>query len=167
SWQDAMEFMDWLNRQGNGNCRLPTEAEWEYAARAGTKTARYWGDKPDDTCRYANVNDQTAKREIGFSGLFNCDDGNAVTAPVGSFSPNKFGLHDMLGNVWEWTCSEWDSNYGGEEKRCSSKNRANGLRVLRGGSWDDTPRLVRAAYRYRDTPGYRYGNLGFRLARIK
>ncbi|MCP4698226.1 MAG: SUMF1/EgtB/PvdO family nonheme iron enzyme, partial [Gammaproteobacteria bacterium] len=168
SWQDAMKFIDWLNRQGKEKYRLPTEAEWEYAARAGTKTAYYWGDKPDDACRYANVHDLISKRENKFDWTHhNCEDGYAVTAPAGSFRPNKFGLYDMLGNVWEWTCSEWDSNYGGEEKRCSSKNHVNGNRVFCGGSWDNIPRDVRSAVRDSWKPDNRYNKLGFRPARIK
>ncbi|MCP4700764.1 MAG: SUMF1/EgtB/PvdO family nonheme iron enzyme [Gammaproteobacteria bacterium] len=169
SWNDAVAYAEWLSRESGRNYRLPAEAEWEYAARAGTQTARYWGDDPNDACAYANVHDKASKH--AFSGFtwthHQCDDAYAVTAPAGSFQPNKFGLYDILGNVWEWTCSEYEKNYNGEEKGCSSKNHANSLRVLRGGSWDGEPRDVRVAYRYESAPGFRVFLLGFRLARIK
>jgi formylglycine-generating enzyme required for sulfatase activity len=94
----------------------------------------------------------------------NCQDGYVYTAPVGRFRANGWGLYDMLGNVWEWTCSGYDENYGGAESECISKNRAD-PRVLRGGSWDNYPHRVRAANRYGDTPAFRTSGLGFRLAR--
>lgn len=169
SWQDAVAFTEWLNQraQGRFEFRLPTEAEWEYAARGEATTARFWGDDPAWACRYANVADQSAKKQWNDWTIHDCDDGFAVTAPVGRFQANGFGLFDMLGNVWEWTCSEYDEGYGGEEKQCSSKNHANGRRVLRGGSWNDGPARVRSADRILITPGRRFGELGFRPARIK
>lgn len=91
-----------------------------------------------------------------------CDDGYAVTAPVGRFKANGYGLHDMLGNVWEWTCSVYQSVYGGEEKRCAEEGDR---RVDRGGSWNPRPRLVRSAYRSGSAPDNRNSRLGFRLAR--
>ncbi|MCP4699715.1 MAG: SUMF1/EgtB/PvdO family nonheme iron enzyme [Gammaproteobacteria bacterium] len=169
SWQDAVAFTEWLNRQHKGRYefRLPTEAEWEYAARAGTTTARYWGDDPNAACKYANVRDKTLKQAFGWSDIHNCTDGYAVTAPVGRFRPNGFGLYDILGNVWEWTCSKWENPYNGEEKRCISKNRVSGYRVFRGGSWDLRPRGVRSAVRSSRKPDGRDNVLGFRPARIK
>ncbi|MCP4697146.1 MAG: formylglycine-generating enzyme family protein [Gammaproteobacteria bacterium] len=164
SWQDAMKFIEWLNQQNGGRYefRLPTEAEWEYAARGGTQTAYYWGDEID--VRYLNFSD---KNDPFIPAREDLDDGHAVTAPAGNYLPNAFGLYDMLGNVWEWTCSEWDSDYGGDEKRCSSKNHANGRRVLRGGSWGSEPAGARSAVRYNYTPDGRDDNLGFRPARIE
>jgi formylglycine-generating enzyme required for sulfatase activity len=112
SWDDATAYAQWLSNQTGKQYRLPTEAEWEYAARAGTETSRYWGNDPDLACSYANVADQTVKQEnTNHWTIHNCTDGYFYTAPVGSFQANKFGLFDMLGNVWEWTCSEYDEKY--------------------------------------------------------
>ena len=143
--------------------RLPTEPEWEYAARAGTTTARYWGNDPDEACGYASVYDQQTRREFGFDWeSHSCDDGYRVTAPVGSFKPNAFGLHDMLGNVSEWTCSAYKENYDGSEQKCSDSAR---FYSLRGGSWSGIPRWVRAAARSVSYPDTRRNFIGFRLAR--
>ncbi len=157
-----MDYAKWLGGQTGKRYRLPTEAEWEYAARAGTQTRRYWGDDPDEACKYANVADQTAKEQFAWSGVHNCSDGYAVTSPVGRFKPNDFKLYDMLGNVWEWTCSAYDENYGGAEQRCLDAGDSS--RSLRGGSWNNVPRGVRSAWRDRDTPSIRGYYLGFRVA---
>ena len=163
SWHDAVAYTEWLREQTGKAYRLPTEAEWEYAARAGTKTRRYWGDDANQACEYANVHDQTSTRTFSFAwSPHDCEDGYAVTSPVGRFKPNEFKLYDMLGNVWEWTCSEYDGNYAGAEKRCQSEGNAR--RSLRGGSWDDKPRNVRSANRDRDEPSGRSSFIGFRLA---
>jgi formylglycine-generating enzyme required for sulfatase activity len=148
SWNDIQEFIRKLNRRTGKRFRLPTEAEWEYAARAGTQTASYWGNG------------------IGRNNA-NCDGcgsrwDNEQTAPVGSFKPNAFGLFDILGNVYEWTCSEYKKSYDGSEQKCSVSA---GKYSRRGGSWYSRPRWVRAAYRLSYDPGYRYGDFGFRLAR--
>jgi formylglycine-generating enzyme required for sulfatase activity len=165
SWYGAVAYAEWLSQQTGKEYRLPTEAEWEYAARAKTTTSRYWGNNPDDACRYANVHDKTSKEENGFGWTHhNCMDGYAKTAPIGSFKSNDFDLFDMLGNVWEWTCSEYENEYSGKEKRCTSKNHARPP-VVRGGSWDDGPGDVRAAYRYWNSRGNRVNDVGFRLAR--
>jgi formylglycine-generating enzyme required for sulfatase activity/predicted Ser/Thr protein kinase len=148
SWHDVKAYADWLTEQTGQNYRLPTEAEWEYAARAGTNTKYWWGNEIG--ANQANcINDY-------------CKDNFEYTAPVGSFSPNPFGLHDTAGNVWEWTCSEYEDRYQGKEKRCVSDA---GLFVLRGGSWDDIAWRTRAADRTRNVPANRNGGLGVRLAR--
>ena len=121
-------------------------SEWEYAARAGTQTARYWGDG------------------IGRNNA-NCDGCGSrwdeQTAPVGSFSPNTFGLHDMLGNVWEWTCSQYKESYDGSEQKCSvSASKYS----LHGGSWGNKPMWVRVATRFGYNPDARDYGIGFRLA---
>ena len=161
SWDDATAYARWLSEETGRRYRLPTEAEWEYAARAGTQTSRHWGDDASRACDYANVADLTAKGTYSYLTIHACRDGHVHTAPVGSFEANGWGLHDLLGNVSEWTCSEYDGGYGGGESRCAS---GAGRRVIRGGSWSDDPAWVRSATRYRIDPGYRLITLGFRLA---
>ena len=165
SWNDAMAYTEWLSRETGQSYRLPTEAEWEYAARAGTTSARYWGDDPKQACMYANVYDQNSKRANNF-GLkaHDCDDGWAQTAPVGAFQANAWKLSDILGNVWEWTCSFYDEDYGGAEKKCIYKETKVSLAV-RSGSWNYEPVWVRSAKRGRRDPHDRNDTLGFRLAR--
>ena len=110
NWDDANRYVEWLSVKTGQRYRLPTESEWEYAARAGTKTTYYWGDGTEDDweqCRYANGAD--LRTELLWRA--NCDDGHEFTAAVGSYLPNPFGLHDMLGNVWEWTQDCWSDDY--------------------------------------------------------
>ncbi len=167
SWNDATAYAAWLTEQTGHQYRLPTEAEWEYSARAGTETSRYWGNNPDDACAYANVHDNTSKEVNGFSWTHHdCTDGYAKTAPVGRFQPNAYGLFDVLGNAWEWTCSEYESSYQGAEQRCVSTDDSSSLRALRGGAWGNEPRFVRTAYRNRSSHGCRGDGVGLRLARL-
>ncbi len=163
SWHDGVAFAAWLSSQSGKRYRLPTEAEWEYAARGGTTTSRYWGNNPHQACQYANVSDSSATRRWPRWYGHHCDDGYPVTAPVGSFRANAFGLYDMLGNVWEWTCSSFATGYDGSETHCQTQG--DGLRVFRGGAWFDGPGWVRTALRASSPPDNRYGLLGFRLAR--
>ena len=169
SWEDAREFADWLTEQSDGNAafRLPTEAEWEYAARAGTPTARFWGDDPDAACAYANVADQTAQQQWEDWTIHDCDDGYAVSAPVGSFRPNAFGLYDMLGNVWEWCADTYHGSYADAPADGSFRGNLDDekAKLLRGGSWFDFPPLVRSANRDRFSPGLRASDVGVRLVR--
>ena len=146
-FHEVQKFIKSLNARIGKRFRLPTEAEWEYAARAGTQTAYYWGE--GFGINYANCNGCGSRWD------------DKQTAPVGSFKPNKFGLHDMLGNVWEWTCSEYKKSYDGSEQKCSvSASKYS----LRGGSWNYEPRWVRAANRNFNYPDYGYSHIGFRLA---
>jgi len=167
SWNDAVAYAQWLSERTGQKYRLPTEAEWEYAARAKTETARYWGNDPDEACRYGNVHDKTSKKENDFSWTHhNCTDGYAKTAPVGHFESNNFGLFDMLGNVWEWTCSKYENKYQGEEKQCVGNKNSTSLGVIRGNAWHGSPRVVRAAYRPGNSHDHRSGSVGFRLVRF-
>ncbi|OGT93241.1 MAG: hypothetical protein A2286_12260 [Gammaproteobacteria bacterium RIFOXYA12_FULL_61_12] len=162
-WNDATAYADWLSKETGKQYRLPTEAEWEYAARAGTDTARHWGDDPDRACRYDNVADKTAGGSWPDGSIHNCDDGYGNTALVGSFEPNRWGLYDMLGNVEEWTCSAYAKDYSGSEKQCVSKD-ANLSRVIRGGSWlTASTKKARSASRNEGKSGDQYLGVGFRL----
>jgi formylglycine-generating enzyme required for sulfatase activity len=150
SWEEATAYAEWLSRKMGQRYRLPTEAEWEYAARAGTQTAYWWGDEiGDNRANWSGCGSQWDSRE---------------TAPVGSFEANPWELHDTAGNVSKWTCSTYKEDYDGTEERCLGKNNASARRVLRGGSWLNVPRRVRSATRIGGSPDYRYVNLGFRLA---
>jgi sulfatase modifying factor 1 len=166
SWNDANAFVKWLNNKTGHRFSLPTEAQWEYAARAGTNTIRFWGDNPDDACQYANVGDLTAKQKWSSWTAHNCSDGYAGSAPVGSFAPNNFGLHDMLGNVWEWCEDVYDKNaYSKHSRNNPLVTSGSSNRVDRGGGWDNKPGGMRSAYRSGDGPAFTYDFLGFRLIR--
>jgi len=162
NWYKAFDYAQWLSQKSGKQYRLPTEAEWEYAARGMTSSTRYWGDDQNQTCSFANVGDQTAKQNaIGFK-YHDCSDGYAVSAPVGSFKPNAYGLYDMLGNVWEWT-SDWYA----ENPSLASQNpqgpESGAYRVLRGGSWYSDPLYVRVSHRSWYRPDSSNNSLGFRL----
>jgi len=166
----AVAYAAWLSRETGKDYRLPSEAEWEYAARAGTTTARYWGDGRAEACRYANVADETLRKankdKADAKRYFACDDGFANTSPVGSFQPNGFGLYDMLGNVWEWVADHWHDDYeAAPEDSLAWTTGDSSLCVLRGGSWIDAPRDVRAGVRDRLSTRVRNDIVGFRLAR--
>ena len=171
SWNDAVAYCDWLSRKTGKTYRLPTEAEWEYAARSGGKNYKYsWGNFGPEGKRGGNVADESAKR------VWNCswawegyDDGFAFTAPVGSFDPNELGLYDMTGNVWEW-CEDWyDAKYYQKSPQNDPKGPSSGdYRVLRGGSWYDRPIDVRCAYRRgHGAPDARNYGGGFRVLRTE
>jgi formylglycine-generating enzyme required for sulfatase activity len=168
SWNDAQAYAKWISRKTGKQYRLPTEAEWEYAARGKTRSSRYWGDNPDKACKFANVSDRTAKAKIpgSLSWLAHeCADNVAFTASVGSFRANAFGLKDMLGNVWEWTEDCYQDSYEGAFANGGAWQEEGAKRVLRGGSWNSDPQNVRAAIRNSDRQGRRFSFFGFRLAR--
>ncbi|MCP4937067.1 MAG: formylglycine-generating enzyme family protein [bacterium] len=152
SWHGAKNYVKWLSELTRQNYRLLSEAEWEYVARAGSQTIYAWGD------------------EIGKKKA-NCDGcgsqwGGQKTAPVGSFGANKFGLHDMHGNVWEWVEDCYQNSYKGAPTDGSARAaKTCDDRVLRGGSWNDNPRVLRSANRYRFRPVDRVNVIGFRVAR--
>ena len=166
SWEDASAFCQWLSREDGRSYRLPTEAEWEYACRAGTETIFFWGDDPDAGEGYLNGADETGTLDgRSWAYKFNFKDGYAATSPVGRFKPNAFGLYDVLGNVNEW-CHDWSdgSYYAASPVDDPPGAAAGSLRVRRGGSWSYEPGFCRSAYRIYATPGYRSVSLGFRVA---
>ncbi|MCG6943503.1 MAG: SUMF1/EgtB/PvdO family nonheme iron enzyme [Thiohalocapsa sp.] len=186
SWEDATAYAAWLARLTGEDYRLPSEAEWEYAARAGTAAARWWEetDPGAEPCRFANGQDrtfdrsgywtETTKKAYASQGLWEpspCEDGAVNTVEVGGYGANPWGLHDMIGNVWEWVAdcsyaypdaprdgSAVTEGHGGTSKNCAA-------RVLRGGAWNGEARDLRASVRNRDALSNRNNNLGFRLAR--
>ena len=167
SWADAKAYAQWLSRRTAKRYRLLTESEWEYAARAGTTSARYWGGSADQGCRYANLGDLEMRRALGFEPAADCSDAHAHTAPVGSYLPNAFGLYDMLGNAWEWTEDCWHESYRGAGADDSARTQGAGCarRVARGASFSSNPRNVRSANRGSFTAATRYTHVGFRIAR--
>jgi sulfatase modifying factor 1 len=168
NWNDALAYAKWLSRKTGKKYRLPTEAEWEYAARGGTGTARYWGSNPDKACAYANGADKTAQAKIDGATswlVHHCTDGFAFTAPVGHYKPNAYKLNDMLGNVWEWTGDIYHVNYQGAPTDGSVWQGGGDKRLLRGGSWNNSPSNLRAAVRYKSDPALRFSSFGFRVVR--
>jgi formylglycine-generating enzyme required for sulfatase activity len=140
SWDDAMAFCKWLSGKEGKTYRLPTEAEWEYACRAGTTTRYYSGDDPESLAQVGNVADAAAKAELDSRWTLKASDGYAFTAPVGKFRPNAFGLYDMHGNAYQW-CADW---YGADYYVWGPEDDPAGpasgsLRVQRGGSFDSGP----------------------------
>jgi formylglycine-generating enzyme required for sulfatase activity len=145
---DANAYAVWLSKQTGKSYRLPSEAEWEYAARAGTKTSRYWGDSPDQQCGYANGADQTFHKQVPDDPLFAaCDDGSFKAAPVGKFKPNAFGLYDILGNTWQLTEDCLTGAYDGADHKGAPVNGACEKYAIRGGGWGRPPVDLRSAKR--------------------
>ena len=167
SYEQAVGYLGWLADRTGEKYRLLSEAEWEYAARAGSERARFWGSSPDQACVFANVRDQSyGAKWRSKDDLFGCDDGSANTAPVGSFKPNAFGLYDMLGNVWEWVQDCYNRSYEGAPADGSAWSTGDcSQRVFRGGCWLIYPQLVRSAIRDRLAPSHQNFDLGFRVAR--
>lgn len=166
SWNDAKEFIRWLTEKHNGanTFRLPHEAEWEYACRAGTTTARYWGDTPDHACEYASVADTIANKTWPHLAAHNCSDGYVATSPIGQFRPNSWGIHDILGNVWELTEDAY-SDYDESIVEKLLHIDPNPLQVMRGGSWIYGPAHVRCAFRNVISRTGRSYSTGFRTVR--
>lgn len=165
SWDDVQVFVNNLNRKTGENYRLPTEAEWEYAARSGGKKENFSGFSDESQLYlYANFCDS------------NCDstsktkdqtDGYENTSPVGSYRPNGLGLYDMTGNVWEWINDWFDPDYYNKSPKDNPKGLSSGvMKVVRGGSWADPPGFIRTSFRLALFPAdrYGYGKLGFRIA---
>jgi formylglycine-generating enzyme required for sulfatase activity len=152
SWEDAKAYAEWLSKETEKHYRLPSEAEWEYAARAGSTTQYPWGD-------------EIGRNRANCNGCGSRWDAKS-TAPVGSFAANAFGLFDTVGNVWEWVEDCWHESYEGSPKDGSAWISGGDceLRVLRGGSWVINPSWSRSADRYRYGRGDRDGSVGFRVA---
>jgi len=166
SWNDARAYTQWLSKKTGRRYRLPSEAEWEYAARAGAGSSRYWGEDPVQACRFANVADQSRFQTLGFGQKHECTDGHYFTAPAGGYAPNLFGLYDMIGNVWEWTDDCWNASYAGAPADGAAWLRGDcSQRVVRGGSWSTAPRFARSATRYKNPADFRDNLTGFRVAR--
>jgi formylglycine-generating enzyme required for sulfatase activity len=167
SWPDAVAYTRWLSEVTGEIYRLPSEAEWEYAARAGTTTRRPWGDASGDGCHQANSYDLTAREQYPLAWQHvACRDGFADLAPAGSLQPNGFGLHDMIGNVWEWVADCFTTSKIGRPKDQRPWVWQDcGDRALRGGGWITGPERSRSAYPAGDPPDDRYNFLGFRVAR--
>jgi formylglycine-generating enzyme len=163
SWQDCIDFIEKLNALNEGVYRLPTEAEWEYACRAGTSSAYAWGETID--CKDAMYGNNTLKMDV-------CEDyvkskGLQVDQPasVKSYKPNAWGLYDMEGNVWEW-CQDWYGSYG-EDAVVDPRGPASGTdKVRRGGSWYGPGERCRCANRNLSNPANKYQTTGFRLVRV-
>jgi formylglycine-generating enzyme required for sulfatase activity len=152
TWDDAQTYVVWLSRMTGKTYRLLTEAEWEYAARAGTRTAYFWGD-------------EIGKENANCNGCASRWD-NRQTSPVGSFKPNAFGLYDMAGNVWQWVQDCYHRNYNGAPMDGSVWDAGDcRSRVIRAGSWIDAPQVLRSAHRRGNSAVNRNSHLGFRVAR--
>jgi formylglycine-generating enzyme required for sulfatase activity len=158
SWNDAQEYIQWLSAKTGKTYRLLSEAEWEYAARAGSSTSFHTG---------ANINPTQANYDTSksFAGSATAPH-KRQTAPVGSYQPNQFGLYDVHGNVWEWTEDCWNGNCNGAPTQGEAWTSGDcGRRVLRGGSWYVDPQVLRSASRDRSTVEDRNYVIGFRVAR--
>ena len=168
SWQQAMAYCTWLSEKTGKQFTLPTETQWEYACRAGTATPLSFGSLETDFGRFANLADASLVLTGGF-GSFDwvlkrseVKDGNRVTAPVGKYQPNAWGLYDMHGNVAEWTRSTYKPYPYLADGRDAGDPQ--GLKVARGGSFYDLPCCTRSAYRLRYLPHQAVFNVGFRVA---
>ena len=166
SWDDAAAYTAWLTAKSGYVYRLPSSAEWEYAARAGSDAELPWGETAAAACAEANVADFSAAQRFPGWNVFPCTDNYVNTAPVGSFKANAFGLHDLLGNVFEWVQDCWHDDYTAAPADGSARMEGGcSERELRGGSWFSAPRYVNAAYRNRFEHGYRSSSVGFRVVR--
>lgn len=179
SWDEAQAYTQWLSKKTGRSYRLLSEAEWEYAARAGTATQAFWGNDQERACEYGNGVDLTliakfpqgkwespAPHNPNPGQVMPCHDNNVFTAPVGSYKPNAFGLYDTAGNVFEWVADCWAANYDGAPADGSPRTDGDCThRVNRGGSWTSIPTGLRSAYRGKDVHGLHVVDLGFRVAR--
>lgn len=163
---DADAYVKWLSAATNQRYRLPSEAEWEYAARAGAAGRYYWGDDDDDFCANGNIADEAAAGHFNGWKTIGCDDGHVFTAPVGSFKPNAFGLYDMLGNVGEWMADCWNDDLEGVNANGKARRSGNcAARSIRSSGWDGLLTRSRLATRSNGDAPKAYFFDGFRVAR--
>ena len=163
SWNDAQAYAAWLGERTGAGYRLPSEAEWEYAAGPGTGTKYQFENDRETLCRFSNLAEPT---KLLPNTLLGCVYGVPYPAAVGSYRPNAFGLYDMHGNVWEWAEDCWNRSYAGAPTDGSAWLSGDcGQRVVRGGLWSFLPRLLRGGNRYGDNARYRSIGSGFRVAR--
>ena len=167
SVNDALAYTEWLTNKTNAHYRLPTEAEWEFAARAGTTSKYYFGDSSEGICNMMNWGDDNITRMWdGGEDLMVCDDNYLFTSPVGSFPPNSFGLYDMYGNVWEWVIDCYQENLSGALSNQSvDKNHTCPKHPLRGASFAASLKGTTATYRISGKSSTRTGDYGFRIVR--
>jgi formylglycine-generating enzyme required for sulfatase activity len=170
SWEDADRFVKWLSKKEGRKYRLPTEAEWEYACRARTSTAYWWGDYPNDESRgLENVADWSFRRYFPLLQYgWDFDDGYSHTSPVGTFRPNPFGLYDVAGNAVEWVADYYGDYYGNSrdinQVFVDPTGPGEGVdRVVRGGAWGVPFNQCRCAFRFRTLPNNRFSGTGFRV----
>jgi formylglycine-generating enzyme required for sulfatase activity len=169
SWNDTQAFIAWLGKTESKQYRLPTEAEWEYACRAGTTSRYCCGDDAEKLAQVGNVADASAKQKFPtWTWTISGRDGYVFTAPVGQFQPNAFGLHDMHGNVWEWCADRWASDYYAVSPTDDPQGPSSGalFRMFRGGCWASVAGYCRAACRFTGGPQSRDYDLGFRVAAV-
>jgi formylglycine-generating enzyme required for sulfatase activity len=168
SWADAKAYVAWLSQTTGKSYRLLSEAEFEYAARAGTTSRFGFGNDPGEICKFANGADQAAKT-AGFprdASYMSCRDGYPFTAPVGSLAPNGFGLYDLIGNVWEWTEDCYYGDYAtARADSAAHLNATCSTRTVRGGDWFSTEASLRPAVRAKANADARHDDIGFRVAR--
>ncbi len=166
TWNDAQAMSRWLSQHEGKTYRLPTEAEWEYACRAGAQTRYPNGNAPESLAQVANIFDASAAKNWPKWKAYALatDDGHAFTAPVGSYAPNAFGLYDMVGNAWEWVSDRYQEDYYASSPRQDPKGADSGsMRVRRGGSWHTWALYARCSFRNINTESSRYTLLGMRL----
>jgi formylglycine-generating enzyme required for sulfatase activity len=164
SWHDANDYANWLSNKTGKHYRLPTEAQWEVAARGKSRSRFHFGDNDAQLCDYGNHADKSVDYDWRNK---RCSDGvGKKTATVAQYKANPYGLYDMIGNVREWTCSAYTDNYDGSENKCAKRNEKRS-RVLRGGSWFSLPGSLRSAYRHYYYATSRYYTVGFRLSRTR
>jgi formylglycine-generating enzyme required for sulfatase activity len=167
SWDDAVAYAAWLSQRTGHQYRLPSASEWEYAARAGGDNPSPWSADATQACLDANVADQSAAERFPGWNVFSCSDHYVTTAPVGSFRPNAFGLHDLFGNVFEWVEDCWSDDYeNAPTDGLAMVTHGCAEHEMRGGSWFSAPRYVTASYRNRFAHDYRSSSVGIRLVRV-
>ena len=164
TWQEAVTHMAWLSEETGQRYRLPSEAEWEYAARGGASGRFHHGDDPARLCSFANIADQALTSRFTADSVAPCSDGAAGLAAVGRFRANAFGLHDMLGNVEEWVADCWNGSHRGAPDIALPRTGGHCTsHVVRGGGWDSPP--AEATLSYRSFSSVRNSARGFRVVR--